>query len=66
MYLCSAMISLLIKNEPYGLKHAKTPSKNNREKLKRIVLEFFSNILDGTVNTIDLYDEVNEYGYKRY
>ena len=60
------LLGIFIKNEPYGLKHAKTPSKNNREKLKRIVLEFFSNILDGTVNTIDLYDEVNEYGYKRY
>ena len=60
------LLGIFLKNEPYGLKHAKMPLKNSREKLKECVTKFFSNVLDGKIDIIGLYEEANEYGYKRY
>ena len=60
------LLGVFLKNEPYGLKYAKTPLKNKREKLKESVVNFLSTILDGEINIVSLYEEANEYGYKRY
>lgn len=60
------LLGIFLKNEPYGLKHSKIPLKNHREKLIEYVLDFFSSFLDGEIKTVELYDEVNKYGCKRY
>ena len=60
------LLGVFLKNEPFGLKHVKTPLKNSREKLKEHVIKFFSSVLDGEIAIVDLYEEVNEYGSKRY
>lgn len=60
------LLGVFLKNEPYGLKYAKTPLKNKREILKESVVNFLSTVLDGEINIVSLYEEANEYGYKRY
>ena len=59
-------LGVFLKNDPYGLKHAKIPLKNKREKLKTAVVDFLSSVLDGEIDIVSLYEEANEYGYKRY
>ncbi len=60
------LLGVFLKNEPYGLKHAKTPLAKHREELKLQVLNFFSKLLDGAIDVVNLYEEVDEYGCKRY
>lgn len=60
------LLGVFLKNDPYGLKHAKIPLKNKREKLKTAVVDFLSSVLDGEIDIVSLYEEANEYGYKRY
>ncbi len=59
------LLGVFLKNEPYGLKNAKIPLKSNRDKLKEYIVDFFSTILQGKMDTVNLYEEANEYGYKR-
>lgn len=60
------LLGVFLKNEPYGLKHARTPLKSIRKDIITTILEYFSTILSGSVETISLYEEVNDYGDKRY
>lgn len=56
------LLGVFLKNEPFGLKHAKIHLKNKRLKLQYRLLNFFSTVLNGDIDTINLYEEVNEYG----
>ena len=60
------LLGVFLKNEPYGLKHARTPLKSIRKDIITTILEYFSTILSGSVETISLYEEVNDYGDNRY
>ena len=56
------LIGVFIKNEPFGLKHAKSLSKDKQDKLIGIVTEFFSSYFMDDVKTVPLYQEAEEYG----
>ena len=60
------LLGVFLKNEPYGLKHVKTPFKKNRNKLILYIEEYFSTLLTGEINSLNLYEEVDTYGCKRY
>ena len=56
------LIGVFIKNDPYGLKHVKSPLKRMSDKLIDIVLEYFNSYFENDVKAIPLYKEVDEYG----
>lgn len=60
------LLGVFIKNEPYGLKYAKKHLNRNRKALKNEIIGFFESILDGEIEEINLYEEADEYGIKRY
>lgn len=56
------LLGIFLKNEPFGLKHAKIHLKDKRLKLQGQILNFFRGVLDGDIDTINLYEEADEYG----
>ena len=56
------LIGVFIKNEPYGLKHAKLSIGKMQDQLTKNVMEFFSSYFESGVKAIPLYEEVDKYG----
>ncbi len=56
------LIGIFIKNEPYGLKHAKFSLGKKQSKLEGIVTEYFSSYFEHGVKAVPLYEEADQYG----
>lgn len=56
------LIGVFIKNEPYGLRHAKFSLGKNQNKLIDIVTEYFASYFENGVNPVPLYEEADRYG----
>lgn len=56
------LIGIFIKNEPYGLKHAKFSVKKTQDKLTNNVIEFFASYFENGVKVVPLYEEGDKYG----
>ena len=56
------LIGIFIKNDPYGLKHAKFSLERKLDKLIDIVTEYFTSYFKNDMRVIPLYEEVDEYG----
>lgn len=56
------LIGIFIKNEPYGLKHAKFSLGNKQNRLKEIVAEYFASYFENGAKIVPLYEEADEYG----
>ena len=57
------LIGVFIKNEPYGLSSGKTPLAKHREKLKKVVFNYFASFFENGAKTVPLYEEADTYGY---
>ncbi len=56
------LIGVFIKNEPYGLRHARFSLGNKQNKLIDIVTEYFASYFENGVKVVPLYEEANKYG----
>lgn len=56
------LIGIFIKNEPYGLKHAKFSVGKTQDKLTNNVIEFFASYFENGVKVVPLYEEGDKYG----
>lgn len=56
------LIGVFIKNEPYGLRHAKFSLGNKQNKLIDIVTEYFASYFENGAKVVPLYEEANKYG----
>ena len=56
------LIGVFIKNEPYGLKHAKFSLGNKQNKLIDIVTEYFASYFENGAKVVPLYEEADKYG----
>lgn len=56
------LIGVFIKNEPYGLKHAKLFLGKMQDKLTNNVIEFFNSYFEKGVKVVPLYEEGDKYG----
>lgn len=56
------LIGVFIKNEPYGLRHARFSLGNKQNKLIDIVTEYFASYFENGAKVVPLYEEANEYG----
>ena len=57
------LIGIFIKNEPYGLHNGKIPLEKHREKLSKIMIDYFASFFEDGVKNVPLYEEANIYGY---
>ncbi len=60
---CKLLIGIFIKNEPYGLSSGKIPLAKHREKLEKIVFDYFVSFFENGAKIVPLYEEANIYGY---
>ncbi len=56
------LIGVFIKNEPYGLKHAKFSLGEKQGKLEKIVTEYFASYFENGAKVVPLYEEADKYG----
>ena len=56
------LIGVFIKNEPYGLRHAKFSLGKNQNKLIDIVTEYFASYFENGAKVVPLYEEADRYG----
>lgn len=56
------LIGVFIKNEPYGLRHAKFSLGNKQNKLIDIVAEHFASYFENGAKVVPLYEEADKYG----
>ncbi|OUP70718.1 hypothetical protein B5F10_02085 [Anaerotruncus colihominis] len=56
------LIGIFIKNEPYGLRHAKFSLGKNQNKLIDIVTEYFASFFEKGAVIVPLYEEADKYG----
>jgi HD superfamily phosphohydrolase len=56
------LIGVFIKNEPYGLRHAKFSLGNKQNKLIDIVTEYFASYFENGAKVVPLYEEADKYG----
>ena len=56
------LIGVFIKNEPYGLKHAKFSVGKKQDKLINIVKEYFASYFENGAKVVPLYEEADKYG----
>ena len=56
------LIGVFIKNEPYGLRHAKFSLGKNQNKLIDIVTEYFASYFENGAKAVPLYEEADRYG----
>lgn len=56
------LIGVFIKNEPFGLRHAKFLLEKNRNVLIDIVTEYFASYFEDGAKTVPLYEEADRYG----
>lgn len=56
------LIGIFIKNEPYGLKHAKFSFGDKHNKLIEIVTEYFAAYFENGAKVVPLYEEADKYG----
>ena len=56
------LIGVFIKNEPYGLKHAKFSAGKKQDKLIDIVKEYFASYFENGAKVVPLYEEADKYG----
>lgn len=56
------LIGVFIKNEPYGLKHAKFSLGKNEDKLIDIVTQYFASYFENGAKVVPLYEEAGKYG----
>ncbi len=56
------LIGVFIKNEPYGLKHAKFSLGKKQSKLEDIVTEYFASYFKHGAKVVPLYEEADQYG----
>lgn len=56
------LIGVFIKNEPYGLRHAKFSLGKNQNKLIDIVKEYFASYFENGAKTVPLCEEADRYG----
>ena len=56
------LIGIFIKNEPYGLRHAKFSLGKNQNKLIDIVTEYFASFFEKGAMAVPLYEEADRYG----
>ena len=56
------LIGVFIKNEPYGLKHAKFSVGKKQDKLIDIVKEYFASYFENGAKVVPLYEEADKYG----
>lgn len=56
------LIGVFIKNEPYGLRHAKFSLGSKQNKLIDIVTEYFASYFENGAKVIPLYEEADRYG----
>lgn len=56
------LIGIFIKNDPYGLKHAKFSLERKQDKLIDIVTKYFTSYFENGIKVIPLYKEADEYG----
>lgn len=57
------LIGVFIKNEPFGLSSGKIPLAKHREKLKKIVFDYFVSFFENGAKMVPLYEEADTYGY---
>lgn len=56
------LIGVFIKNEPYGLRHAKFFLGSKQNKLIDIVTEYFASYFENGAKVVPLYEEADRYG----
>lgn len=56
------LIGVFIKNEPYGLRHAKFSLGKNQNKLIDIVTDYFASYFENGAKAVPLYEEADRYG----
>lgn len=56
------LLGVFLKNEPYGLAHAKTPLSKQRSKLKEIINSYFASYFESDIVEVQLYEEADKYG----
>jgi len=56
------LIGVFIKNEPYGLKHAKFSLGTRQSKLEDIVIEYFASYFEHGAKVVPLYEEADQFG----
>lgn len=56
------LIGIFIKNEPFGLSNGKIPLVKHRERLERIVYNYFASFFENGVKMVPLYAEADIYG----
>lgn len=56
------LVGVFIKNEPYGLRHAKFSLGKNQSKLINIVTEYFASYFENGAKAVPLYEEADRYG----
>lgn len=56
------LIGVFIKNEPYGLRHARFSLGNKQNKLIDIVTEYFASYFENGAKVVPLYEEADKYG----
>jgi len=56
------LIGVFIKNEPYGLKHAKFAVGKKQQKIIDTVQEYFASYFENGAKIVPLYEEVDTYG----
>ena len=56
------LIGVFIKNEPYGLNHARFSLGKNQDILTSIVTDYFTSFFENGVKVVQLYEEANQYG----
>jgi len=57
------LIGVFIKNEPFGLSNGKIPLAKHREKLNKIVFDYFISFFENGAKIVPLYAEADIYGY---
>lgn len=53
------LLGVFLKNEPYGLAHAKTPLSKQRSKLKEVIGSYFASYFGSDIDEVKLYEETN-------
>lgn len=56
------LIGVFIKNEPYGLRHAKFSLGSKQNKLIDILTEYFASYFENGAKVVPLYEEADRYG----
>ncbi|MGE5389796.1 MAG: HD domain-containing protein [Deltaproteobacteria bacterium] len=57
------LIGVFIKNEPFGLSSGKIPLAKHREKLEKIVFNYFISFFENGAKIVPMYAEADIYGY---